>query len=247
MLRLMQYNRDIKIVFNRREILFTTEFIRALAIAFFIHISAFLLFSFHDIEPPQFSVLTPINVNADVGSPTPLEGSFISTLQVDQYGLLPQYILGPEISLPEIPQLPKTIIDTNISHRREEHDPSNYFSQIEKTDIPVIQEQINLIEKEQKRCDIHIAGTLADHTLQPYDIDTQHLISVAQKISGEYSVIFSVKVEDRNGRIFWHTIDQSSGVNELDTLAETIIKQLQFESSYNYLITEGNIEFNFNF
>ena len=247
MLRLIQHSRDIKIAFHRRETLFTHEFIRALAIAIFVHLAALMLFKIENVIPPELNIITPVNVHTDIGMPSTLDGTFSSAVKVDQHGLLPRYIFDHEMILPALPEMPKDVIDKSLSLTREDHDPSDFFSQIERIDTPVLQEQLNFLDKEQKKCDIHIAGTLADHQLQPYNIDSQNLIAIAQKIEGEYDISFSVKVEDRTGLVFWYSLDKPSDVAEINELAETILKQLRFEPSYDYLITEGIVEFNFSF
>lgn len=238
--------RNVRIITHDKESRFSSDLIRALGIAIFLHIAGFIIFNIQDVDTPELKIIAPISVRTESGSGnTSDDGENIASIQIDKHGLLPRYIAEPEMSLPSLPEMPKMALDNKIMHTREDQSLGGHFSQIE-YETAVDKEQLSFL-RDQKTCNVHVSGGLADLSLLPYNIDPQYLIEISQNSPGQFRTIFAVKVENKTGEIFWYTQQQPSKLQRINKLAEKILRQLRFTPSRNTLITEGTVEFTFIF
>ena len=221
---------------NTKDKLFTKEFVKSLLIALSLHLISLLIIDVHTFQEIGVFTYPPVSVNINMGTEPQIESMMTSSLQIDDNG---SYTLESETPIPPLPKMPPPTIDTRLPHNKALATYKQHFSQIERMPYQDITKPLSFFKSSQ--ININISGDLADkHLLSSPNNTINHL-----NIYGEFYVSFHVQMDEKTGQIFWHYKESSS--NDLDSFAEELLKELQFEPSKDSFITEGKIEFIFLF
>jgi hypothetical protein len=225
---------------KRKNPVFTSTFLRILAIVFFLHLIPLFIFridtSTYKDPPPTL----PINLNADIGISKQSETS-LSSIQVDDNGLLPRYVLEPETLLPQLPDLPNTHIEKNVKHQKDKTIFEKLFYQIEHTPYEKESLDLPLLSKTPK-IKVQLAGYLSELEMEELKLPPLFFMNIPSSITDDFHVLFKVKVDERKGEIFWYTLQSSSQVDYIDDLSEEILKTVRFKPSRSGSIVEGEID-----
>jgi hypothetical protein len=218
---------------------FTPLFLRILAVICFLHLLAFFLFTIETTAYEEPPVSLPINLNAEIGL-SPQSEATLSSVQVDENGLLPRYLLEPESQLPNVPDMPITPLKLTVNHVKEKQIFEGLFSQIEHTSYEEEPFKFSFLSS-LPLVALQTTGSLSHLTMDDFVVPSGFFELLPSNISGEYSVVFDIKVEERKGDIFWFSLRNSSSVDFIDDLAEEVIKKIRFNPNISGVVGEGEL------
>lgn len=248
MLRLQKTRqRDISISLRDKERRLNRTFLCAFAIALGMHLFAILIFQIHAFIAQGDIVLPPTLVETDyIGLAEDSDNGVLA--YIDYEGRQRTYTLAPKPSSPEIPEVDASFAARQMEYLKDQNVRVNPFASIEE-DWSYLTKQT--IKGELPFMQIHIAGVLADVPL--VDDGIQHVqkqISGLKDAKGAYLTVYHVEVERRSGRIFWHDTlqkDELEVLKLINTLAENLLRQMQFLPDPRAFVSAGEIEIRFNF
>lgn len=251
MLKLERVSHDnqISVGLRDKKQLFTRSLVTALSIAVGLHLLLLVLFNVSPIKIRWGnSSFLPVMVEADVSSPN--DSLVLASIN---HNLQPRTnLLEPKPSLPAFPASPTFLPSRQMEFISEKVHTANPFSQIEKaiyqpTFPPSRQQSVS------KPIQLVISGPLATKTILKNPVDQVVLPALTSSVKqnardkmDHLRVIYSVQVDEQTGRIFWTEQKQKTDIPQLDLLAESILKNLQFVSTPASVATSGEIELHFN-
>lgn len=246
MLKLQQVSirRDIAMRFRSDEPFWCRRFFVALGLALLIHLAGFLLIDIGKLKiPPQQHRIT-ISVDANMGANSSTMKGTMLTLQIDEHGLLPRYVLEPEASIPVLPEMPEGKIQRSLDHNRGLALVAEHFTQVERVPfrsrlpyLPYVQviSPINL----------QVTGRLAERKVDLSSVDKMMEMAKRFVNDGQKVVKLSIRIDDRTGKVFWSAIQQSSENKHLDEIASEMVSRLKFDEIRHGFVSEGDVEIHF--
>ena len=238
-------HREIAIRLRDNEPLLNKSFGRAFLIAIALHLAGFALIGVKSMKARSLFHYSTVITSADMGIPSEMTGS-LTALYVDDQGLLPRYVLGPEASIPLLPEMPEAQVKVQTKNYKQPSHPGNQFTQVEKIPFysptpPISFAQVDTPVR------IRISGELGLRKASTQRLEP--LVKELQRggITGFHSVKIEVRVDDRTGEVFWAAVQGSSRVGSIDSLALEVAKTLLFDRQVKSFVSEGEVEIIFNF
>ena len=235
--------REIAISIREKRPFLTSALIRAFGITMFLHITMGLIFHIQAIKTPHNIVHPPIIVKANMDIYT--GNNQTTAIQVDKNGLLARYVLEPGTALPILPETPTAHINKAVPHTKAPTNTDNVFTQLERAPFSSDDELVLPFKHTQNSIKVDVSGYLADFALESYSLDHDYLSKLPNTIRGSYVITFYVQVEGKSGKIFWHSINTSSQHNMLDNLAEKLLQKLDFQTTPDTIIADGEVSLTF--
>jgi hypothetical protein len=234
------YHKDIAIRLRDSDPVFTKNMLLGIFIAFFLHVTPFLTIKIDSTDEKMQFTRQSITVEADVGASAKGQG-VITTLQIDEHGFLPRYILEPEAAIPGLPDMPRVVVEHQLDNTRGSEVTGEVFTQVETVSYVTSLKRL-AYEAVETPVRIRISGPLATRPASVKDF--RKLIQTAMEVmlDGEYRVTMNVRVNDKTGEVFWFAIKDSSTSEALDTLAVNMVRKLAFDKENEAFVTEGEIE-----
>lgn len=201
--------------------LLSRDFYLAFAWAAGIHALGILLFSVHSLYYLSSDLPKPIAVVTD-----PLNFKLDSSVLADLN-------LDPDQTAKELPP-PSTSISLP---KLKEPSPltAPFLPNFIFSDIPDFDEK----EKQAPFLSVYASGQLSTRKFKQLPHSPKFIAS------GDYQILYNVRVDNASGSIFWYTLQRSSGLTVVDRAAEKILRSLDFEQQATPGITSGTIEIAF--
>lgn len=248
MLRLQREKkqREIAIRFRDHEPFFNRNFLRAFCLALGLH-----LFGFFFIEIDSFT-LRPLFEYEPIVIETPkglgeIQATQVST-SVDRQGFLARHLLNLEPREPKLLKMPTLNFRASFANERPNLQlPS--FAQIENFSESFYQETFDFLHF-SKSVKLRLYGDLAKRKAWVEPSQDLALRIQRQELSQDLKVNLDIRVDDRLGRVFWASLQQSSGNSRVDALALELMEVLHFEKAHNdansrnlsSFVTQANLE-----
>lgn len=221
----------LAICIRERERFFEPRLLKALAIAFFLHIGALILFQ---VTPFYFSskfVFPPIQVQFD----PPVQGisALASSYTEEELLLPPPLSFIPTLDWISFSQESTLIPSLNFD--------LHALQSLEERVQPKWHEPISL-KLEEPRIQLDISGDLAEIPL----IASDPLLNQMQPRSLQGSptyVAYHVQLDEKTGEIFWYERFQSSKEAAINHLTEKILLNLRFASPTSKEPVKGSLHF----
>lgn len=237
MLRLKKARRqEISVTVRDKSPWMSRTFLFALTIALGIHLSAVLVFHIHSILASGEVVLPPTLVETDASGV--LDDANVGVLAyMDFEGRSQRHISAPVASRPKIPDMKMPTIAREMEYLNDESNPLNPFLEIEE-EWQYLKE--SRMPSKNPAIQIHVAGALAD---VPLLNEGKEGLSVTP-MKNE-TIIFSVQLERKSGRIFWYIPKQMSSMKVINEAAEKILKNMVFQTDPLAFVAAGEVEIQF--
>jgi hypothetical protein len=236
MLKLEKNRHQIAVTIRKFPGRFGDTFLKALAIAFALHLAAFLLFQVHRLLHVQSTILPFTLVETDLSSSENESGQ---GLQISPATIRAQkYTYRPTVSFPSIPQWEFHLLEDEVDWIKEEK--NSYVLEMEE---PWIDQQETLYPPFV----FHITGPLGEI---PLVTEIEELNTFIQQSKMPFrqnveSVIYTVRMEHKTGRIFWFKLRQGAQTAQVNALAEMLLKMLRFQTLSSGFVSSGEVEFHF--
>jgi len=228
---------------SRKDSASNSPLTKALAIAVVLHILALILFRIehHDFDDKRAH--SPIVVGADIEHEISIESSLASS-QIDKHGMLQQYILEPESTIPFIFDPPAIPIDIHFENIKGLSLPGESFSQVERDIYQPPGVPLSFI-KQFNPVTTTISGEITSNILIADGLSK--VKKTIEKIgeTEKHVITFAVKMENKSGRIFLADLIKASELERLNILARNIISEMLFKSNSDAFITNGEIAITF--
>lgn len=225
--------------------LLTPSFLYALGIAFAIHLFGVILFQISPFKIGHVeTIFPPIQVNVDY---LPLIDSGVLAELENEPSVMPP-IPEPKMSTPKIYGMlliepKKYIVNPKITNVLNFHSNKleawNDYSDIISLEAP--------FPEKTKPLTIHLFGQLTEkeYTLGNFD-PKESLPKITQDLGyKKVAVSYRVKIEDREGKIFWYQQITSPEKKKTGKFAEKVLMAMQFEKIADGFISEGEVEIEF--
>lgn len=222
----------ISIRLRNQDRVFNRPFFKALAIACFLH--AMGLGCFHI----QTFIRGPEKRNAPALVTVDISNAILAHADREvRY----RHPLEPRESVPRLPLIPRPILFRNGTAAYQKNlQMSNPFSQIEQR--LAMPESGEKLSNEKIEIAFHISGKLADHQITSRTIGEKTLEAIKNVSAGQYSVRYTTQVDGRSGKIIWYDMLQSTTSEDLDPIAEQILKEMEFQRQSDLFIVSGEVE-----
>lgn len=223
---------DISVRLHQNERSLNAIFFTALGIALAIHLAAFLLFHIQLFKVASPVIFSPVKVLTDqISSVTALD-------HLDSDLTLERILPPPTETSPKLPSLPFF----------KSEDPlialDSGLSSFEGGSTPILKANSPFLFPYHP-VQMHISGMLAEKNLIDSSNALLNEISAKNSPRKSETVVYSVKLNESQGRIFWYERQTPLSSGEINQLAENIIESLQFESNPKRTDTGGEIAFTF--
>lgn len=248
MLKLQQRacsHRDITIRFRNNERFLNKSFMYAFLVALAMHFLGMGLISVDSMKVKALVHHTAVAIEADMGIPLDVKGT-TAKLKVDEQGLLPRYILEPEMAIPSLPQLPQIVLDSRTQNVKIPTIFKEQFTQLERVPYVSPIESLSFVYG-RVPVKVRVFGDLAQRRvfLQKAQIPTpyfEQMLPVGEKI-----VKIEIHVDDSRGEVFWFEVKQSSYNDKLDKFALEVVSHMLFNRKKSSFVTKGEVEVVLNF
>lgn len=215
------------ISFRDKSRLFTSNFLKALGIACFIHLAGLVIFQIHPYLIRNAAPLFP-PVQLKVEQLLSTSEIYAELKEKDHFHLT---INEPEWRIPSFPNLIEPLIAKERAYPKLYTLPEDtFFPLIDWVSEPVWPEEV---VSPKPALEIAISGPLGERS---YDFQTEPLTT-----PGNYRIVYSVKVDNKTGQIFWSDCHTSDFKKKIKAHADKILDQMTFESTSGFE-TEGLIE-----
>lgn len=253
MLRLekVSRNREIHISLRAKEHRFNRSFIIALCLAISLHLSA--AFIFH-IGPFKIFdgglILPPAMVTAEIENDFDRDVENQAVAQIDNEGIPQRYLLMPKLSTLTLPKIAEPSVFKEIEFIKEKDPTFNPFLKIER-DLQQIYFVKDEPPKEYIPIQIFVSGSLDQNNFLRDDLEMKEFFSLffPKKNSSSYlkyyRVLYAVQVESKTGQVFWFEAKEKSDVEEMNHIAEKMIKNMRFKKEEKSFVSLGEIEIHF--
>ena len=232
--------REICIGVRGKERTCNPVFLKALGIAFAIHIFGFLLFQIGPFITINNTILPPSLVESDIHLDA---GEGLVSASFEKEGIRQRDALEPPISELVIPFMSTPLIQKQLDYTLISAS-TNPFLEIE-------EDWEHLLRKEgegglpEDPIQMHISGALADILLLNQEIFQKIYSTLKLESSGSMKrelVSFTVQVEHMTGRIFWYEQTKFSEMPAVNMLALKIIEEMRFQGQPQLFVSAGEIE-----
>jgi hypothetical protein len=231
--------REICIGVRGKERVCNPAFLKALGLAFAIHLFGILLFQIGPFITINNTILPPSLVESDIHFDV---GDSLVSASFEQEGIRKRDALEPPVSELKIPSMPAPLIQKQLDYTLISVS-TNPFLEIEED-----WEHLLRIEQPMPVYDpiqMHISGALADIVLLDRGISQKMYSSLNWKDFNSMKrelVSFIVQVEHMTGRIFWFEQTKFSDMPTVNMLALKIIEEMRFQGQLQHFVSAGEIE-----
>lgn len=230
---------EINVRLRTRERFFNPVFCLALGLAVSLHLFAIIIFHISPFKIESQWIFPSVKVNSELGL-QPDSDTFILA-QMEENKLLTPAFQPPPRSISVLPAYTE-----NSLSKKFKSDKSQEYAQVINTFdlrmLPLTHFSPNLLLTYDSFA-ITVSGRLAETELLEQMIPTK-VQSQSPPIK-KVHVRFDVRVDEKNGRIFWVRRIESSKRNDLDQQSEQILKSLHFKNDPKNVETEGEVEITF--
>lgn len=236
MLKLKKSRKEISISLSGKEPFFNYYFLCAFGAAFGLHLFAFILFRIHPFFITDDRILKPISVETDLTMHSQPDIG-VQTALGEENGHL-RHLSNPPFSHPELPTLPQ--ISTARGHHFLVRESSDIypFLQIEEEWNGIVP-SLHTTATTLPALTVSISGLLADYLL--IDDGTAHITDTLM-LKEPKRLVYSVQMEGKTGKIFWHQLQNDSGSQNVARLAETILRNIKFKEDPQLFALGGEVE-----
>jgi hypothetical protein len=243
---------DVTLYLKERERFFSRSLCTGLSLALIFHAIAFLTFYIKPFNPGPSWVFPSLNVEADIFDQG-REVAFLDEELIDHDFLSPP---NPIPSLPSVDELygvqsrygflGEGFIDQALDRDRSAPPLPTFFtvmepSAISETSLPYIESIC------YQPIEILISGDLAERPL----LMTEELSKLKElrQVKGKkklcyFSINYAVRIQPETGEVFWYERTQTSGVKEIDQVAESVLQHIKFMPSGIYEHISGIVTIN---
>ena len=235
MLKIEKINRhhDYALELRERESFFNRTFLKALLVAFFLHGGALLIFHIGPFKLVNSGFLPPALVETDVA-----EGEQNVMAKIEGDSKLSRYPFAPKTLSLKLPSMPKMSMMRHLESVEEVNFLDNPFLKIERDLQNEIYFTSEIKQKSLSTVQIVLTGQLSE---KKYRISEE---LSAFKSKSSFHAIYSVKVENKTGRIFFAESKETPG--QYANVIDQILKEIRFEKEFIGFQTSGDIEIVFN-
>lgn len=230
---------EINVRLRTCERFFNPVFCLSLGLAVFLHLLAIIVFHISPFKIESQWIFPSVKVNSELGL-QPDSDTFILAHMEENKLLTPAFQYPPR-STSELP-----IYTENSLFTRLKPDESEGFAQLINTFDLRMLPLTHLSPKLPVTCDsftITISGRLAETELLEQMLPTK--IQLQSPSIKKVRVRYNVRVDEKNGRIFWVRRIESSKRNDFDQQSEMILNSLYFKNDPKNIETEGEVEITF--
>lgn len=235
MLKIEKINRhhDYALELRKREVFFNPTLLMALLVACFLHGGALLIFHIGPFKLVNNGFLPPAFVETDI---VEQEQNVLAKIESDSK--LSRYPFAPKISTPTLPSMPKLTMMHHLENVEEVNFLENPFLKSERD----LQNEIFFTSEIPKKTKAPIQIILTG-PLEGKNYKISEALS-ALKSKSSFHAIYSVKIENKTGRIFFAESKETPG--QYANVIEKILKEIHFEKELIGFQTSGDIEIVFN-
>lgn len=210
---------------------FEPQLLKALAIAFFLHILSLILFHITPFYLSSTFTFPPIQVQSTL--PTEGVSAIVSHYIEEEEPLPPPLIFAPELNWISFSH--ESILSPAISL------DLDTFQSLEEHRWPKWNEPASPL-LEEPYIQLTISGDLALLPLIEKDplLDQTRPIEPSESIT---YVTYQVQLDDKTGELFWYERIESSSLMEMNQLTESILLHLRFASPKSEEIVKGTLNF----
>lgn len=219
---------------RERERFFDSQLIKALAIALFLHVSAFTIFQAIPFKISSTFLFPPVHVHSESALQGTISAIVTASIQEDEDFLVPPLHLIPPIewSPPTIESPLTPVAALNLQA----------FQPLEEHLWPIWQQPLPL-DLDEPLIQLTVSGDLAKRTL----IATDPLLSQRRRLAlppeEALYVEYQVQMDEKTGELFWYERTQTSGQAKIDEITESIVRNLKFESNHSWEDITGTLHF----
>lgn len=209
---------------------FEPRLIKALLIALFLHLSALFFFHVAPFKTSSQFLFTPLKVHSQLPAKTSLTLTTVN--QEDSF--------APPLSLiPPLDWISPLFDSTSLSQVALTMDP---FESLENLIWPTWHEPLPF-PIEEPFIQLTISGALAKRPLIKKDPLLDEKRSYFLDEMNPRHLSYQVQVDPKKGEIFWYERTESSGIQAIDGLAESILLNLRFAVDGSWEATKGTLTF----
>jgi hypothetical protein len=232
---------EISITLREREHFLNKTFVQALIIAIGLHLFAGVLFNVRFIKiTASQSIFPPAFVEADLSILS--DNSVVAVAEEEDNHL--KHFIEAKGSKPPAPEFTtRDYIQQTIQLNKACEWEKNPFiaieSQINQQSIPLPTFSKN---KSFKPVSVSVSGGLDPIALIDEGWGKMDFSILKKLTTPYYRVIFSVRLDNQSGCLFWHEFKTDRSNKELDYLAEYILKNMCFDINKDLFATLGEVE-----
>ncbi len=236
--RVPLHHQEIAFRLGGAERFFSPRLCVALAVATLLHLIGWFSFAIHEnrsnVRPPKPRIV-------------------VATSE-----LAPQKLMETEIALakllreapklgtatakaPDLPLQPDREINRHLVHQKKPTDALRYFDHLESTVYEPDSVDFGFHQSRQP-VTVHIAGPLAEIPLLQDGLLAVNALLKGSTPTDKQHISFRVKMSGNTGSIFWFDAEESSDREEVNLLAERLLRYLQFSSGSERFVAEGRVE-----
>lgn len=230
---------EISITLRERETVFSKTFLKALFIAIALHLMAGLMFHvrFIKISPSQ-TLFPPSFVEADLS--LALDSGV--TALVEEEEIQPKHFVEPKGSKPKIPRIPMNTVEQILELPSPKVSNHNLFAGLESDIHYVTFPLLSKISKSAPHVKIYISGGLDPESLIQEGWEGLDLNPISTLSSSYYRTLASVRLDCKEGTLYWFEFKTERTNKDLDNLSEEILKNINFKPQDHIAAAMGEIE-----
>lgn len=233
------HDHDVSITFRNKEHVFTRSFLTAFTVALIIHLGLILIFHISPLKIRWSNTpSSPIVIETDLAH----HENNLVLANISPEALPNNILLTAPASLPYLPSTPIYSTHRQIEHSEKSQAIDDLFNEIEKEIyLPTFSPASRTSYLEP--ISILISGPLASKTLINDPSAKEHQINISElNIQRPQLLFYSVLVDEQSGRVFWHEPLQKIDNSSLETLATSMIYEMQFAPKPSAFVVAGQIE-----
>ncbi len=234
---------ELSITFRKQARFFNRTLIQALALAIGLHLLAFFLFHVSAFKVLGSHVhIPPVNVETDIF----INSDPIVTAQIAQDETHYKFVKEPRSSSPAIPSviihspLPAPVLTEKAVFRKP-------FEEIKSADLyPIDFLTFSSPNSVKEPIQVYAFGLLA-HRISLENSLIDNALNDLKKVGHPLSfrASFAVKVDDQTGSIFWYESKHQEKSQEMELLAEQVLKSIHFTPYADSFVSAGDLEIHF--
>jgi|GEM_PF-3171348 len=238
MLKIEKVNRhhEYSIELRKREGFFNRTFLTSLLFAFLLHATALLIFHIGPFKILNNTQLLPAFVETDM-----IEPDQQIVAKIDGERKLLRFPFAPRVSAPKLPSMPKHTVMRYLENIQEVNFLDNPFLKVERD----LQKEIFFASKEVKS-DKNSIEIVPRGQLEGKKFEILDGLQELKQMPIMHHAIYSVKVENKTGRIFFVEPIYHSANDQYVNVIDKLLRRIRFEKDSKGFVTSGDIEIVFN-
>lgn len=228
-------SREINIRLRKKERFLNRIFWQAFLIALAIHLVGFVIFKVQVFLSSSAGRIAPVMAQADLEKE-------IFNLQLSDEHVPRNYPLEPPKSRPELPSQNRLSVDKPVPFAQEDHfNHDAFLTELEAEFFPPLDVALNV--EYYPAFEVILMGMLAERNMSHKKLEFPD--AVPFPFEEGLSSVYSIRVNEENGEIFWIELSRSSGIKELDKMGEKILKGIRMTHDPSLFVTAGEVQINF--